>query len=83
MKENRKGLEEGDDLTDAIEEFVKASVYKAVSEIEEEQRSKERERRLSAANEKKCRSSVGSYESAKQLQARAERAEETFDQTDK
>jgi hypothetical protein len=52
VKENRKGLEEGDDLTDAIEEFVKASVYKAVSEIEEEQRSKERERRLSAANEK-------------------------------
>jgi hypothetical protein len=52
VKENRKGLEEGDDLTDAIEEFVKATVYKAVSEIEEEQRSKERERRLSAANEK-------------------------------
>lgn len=52
VKENRKGLEEGDDLTDAIEEFVKTSVYKAVSEIEEEQRSKERERRLSAANEK-------------------------------
>lgn len=52
VKENRKGLEEGDDLTDAIEEFVKASVYTAVSEIEEEQRTKERERRLSAANEK-------------------------------
>lgn len=52
VKENRKGLEEGDDLTDAIEDFVKSSVYKAVSEVEEEQRSKERERRLSAANEK-------------------------------
>lgn len=52
VKENRKGLEEGDDLTDAIEDFVKASVYKSVSEVEEEQRSKERERRLSAANEK-------------------------------
>jgi hypothetical protein len=52
VKENRKGLEEGDDLADAIEEFVRSSVYKAVSEIEEEQRSKERERRLSAANEK-------------------------------
>jgi len=52
VKENRKGLEEGDDLTDAIEDFVKASVYQAVSEVEEEQRNKERERRLSAANEK-------------------------------
>ena len=52
VKENRKGLEEGDDLADAIETFVKSSVYKAVSEIEEEQRSKERERRLSATNEK-------------------------------
>jgi hypothetical protein len=52
VKENRKGLEDGDDLADAIEEFVKSSVYKAVSEKEEEQRSKERERRLSAANEK-------------------------------
>ena len=45
-------MEEGDDLADAIEGFVKSSVYKAVSEIEEEQRNKERERRLSAANEK-------------------------------
>jgi hypothetical protein len=52
VKENRKGLEEGDDLADAIEAFVKSSVYKAVSEIEEEQRNKERERRLSATNEK-------------------------------
>jgi hypothetical protein len=52
VKENRKGLEEGDDLADAIEGFVKSSVYKAVSEIEEEQRNKERERRLSATNEK-------------------------------
>lgn len=52
VKENRKGLEEGDDLTDAIEEFVKDSVYKAVSEIEDEQRRKERERRLSASNVK-------------------------------
>src|SRR5206468_2469898 len=47
-----KGLEEGDDLTDAIEGFLKDSVYKAVSEIEEEQRKKERERRLTASNAK-------------------------------
>ncbi len=52
VKENRKGLEEGDDLTEAIETFLKESVYKAVSEVEEEQRKKERERRLTASNEK-------------------------------
>jgi hypothetical protein len=52
VKENRKGLEEGDDLTDAVESFIKECVYKAVSEVEEEQRRKERERRLSASNEK-------------------------------
>jgi hypothetical protein len=52
VKENRKGLEEGDDLTEAIESFLKESVYKAVSEVEEEQRKKERERRLTASNAK-------------------------------
>ena len=52
VKENRKGLEEGDDLTDAIEEFLKESVYQAVSEVEEDQRRKERERRLTASNAK-------------------------------
>ena len=52
VKENRKGLEEGDDLTEAIENFLKESVYKAVSEVEEEQRKKEREIRLTASNEK-------------------------------
>jgi Histidine kinase-, DNA gyrase B-, and HSP90-like ATPase len=52
VKENRKGLEEGDDLTDAIEAFLKDSICKVVSEVEEEQRRKERERRLSASNEK-------------------------------
>jgi hypothetical protein len=51
VKENRKGLEEGDDLTDAIESFIKECVYKVVSEVEETQRQKERERRLSASNE--------------------------------
>ena len=45
-------MEEGDDLTDAIEGFLKDSVYRAVSEKEEEQRKKERERRLTASNAK-------------------------------
>lgn len=52
VNENRKGLEEGDDLTEAIEGFIKESVFTAVSEVEDEQRRKERERRLSASNEK-------------------------------
>lgn len=52
VKENRKGLEEEDDLTDAIEAFIKECVSKAVSEVEEEQRKKEKERRLNASNEK-------------------------------
>ena len=52
VKENRKGLEEGDDLTECIEGFIKQCVFKAVSEVEDEQRKKERERRLSASNEK-------------------------------
>jgi hypothetical protein len=52
VKENRKGLEEGDDLTEAIEGFIKECVCAAVSEVEDEQRKKERERRLSASNEK-------------------------------
>jgi len=52
VKENRKGLEEGDDLTETIESFLRESVYEAVSEVEEEQRKKERERRLTASNAK-------------------------------
>ena len=52
VKENRKGLEEGDDLTETIEAFIKENVVKVVSEVEEEQRKKERERRLSASSEK-------------------------------
>lgn len=52
VKENRKGLEEGDDLTEAIESLIKVCVSKAVSEVEEEQRKKEKERRLSESNEK-------------------------------
>jgi len=52
VKENRKGLEEGDDLTETIEGFIKECVFTAVSEVEDEQRRKERERRLTASNEK-------------------------------
>lgn len=52
VKENRKGLEAGDDLTEAIDAFIKECVSSAVSEVEDEQRRKERERRLSASNEK-------------------------------
>lgn len=52
VRENRKGLEEGDDFTTEIEAFLKTCVYKAVSEIEEQQRQKERDRRLSASHEK-------------------------------
>ena len=40
VKENRKGLEEGDDFTCAIESFIKECVFKAVSEVEEEQEKK-------------------------------------------
>ncbi len=52
VKENRKGLEEGDDLTEIIEAFIKENVIKVVSEVEEEQRKKERERKLTASSEK-------------------------------
>jgi hypothetical protein len=52
VKESRLGLEEGDDLTQAIGTFIKDRVSTAVTEVEDEQRGKERERRLSASNEK-------------------------------
>jgi hypothetical protein len=45
-------LEEGDDLTEAINAFIKECVCPAISEVEDEQRRKETERRLSASNEK-------------------------------
>ncbi len=52
VRENRKGLEEGDDLTVEIEAFLKGCSAKAISEVEELQRQKERDRRLSASHEK-------------------------------
>lgn len=52
VKENRLGLEEEDDLTKEIERFIKDCVCPAVSEVEDEQRRKERQRLLSASNEK-------------------------------
>jgi len=52
VKENRLGLEQEDDLTKMIESFIKDCVCPAVSEVEDEQLGKERQRRLSASNEK-------------------------------
>jgi hypothetical protein len=52
VKENRRGLEEGDDLTDEIKSFIKEKVSDAVSEVEEIQRKLDKERRINAANEK-------------------------------
>ncbi len=52
VKENRRGLEEGDDLTTEIEEFLKTKINEVISEIEEFQRQQDKERRINAANEK-------------------------------
>jgi|LSQX01.3.fsa_nt_gb hypothetical protein len=52
VKENRRGLEEGDDLTEDIKNFISEKVKLAISEIEEAQRDADRERRIHAANEK-------------------------------
>ncbi len=52
VKENRKGLEEGDDLTIEIESFLKESLVKVINEIQENQREKERERSIQVSNEK-------------------------------
>lgn len=52
VRENRKGLEEGDDFTLEVEAFIKECVSKVVSEIEEQQRQKEKDRRLNASHEK-------------------------------
>lgn len=52
VKENRKGLEEGDDLTVEILEFVTDRVRKVVSEIQEKQRQKEKERNIEVSSKK-------------------------------
>lgn len=50
VKENRKGLEEGDDLTIEIENFLKEKVTTVITEIEEYQRQKDKEKRINATN---------------------------------
>lgn len=52
VKENRRGLEEGDDLTAEINGFVKEKVSVVINEVEELQKQLDKERRIKAANEK-------------------------------
>jgi hypothetical protein len=52
VKENRRGLEEGDDLTEEIKDFIKKKVSEVINEIEELQRQIDKERRINATNEK-------------------------------
>jgi hypothetical protein len=52
VKENRRGLEEGDDLTEEIESFITESVKKVINEVEEFQKNLDKEKRINAANEK-------------------------------
>lgn len=52
VKENRRGLEEGDDLTEEINRFIRKNVNKVINEVEEIQRRLDKKRRIKAANEK-------------------------------
>lgn len=52
VKENRRGLEEGDDLTEEIRMFIQRGVSEVVTEVEEFQKQLDRENRINAANEK-------------------------------
>jgi len=52
VKENRRGLEEGDDLTEEIENFIREKVREVINEVEELQRNLDKQRRINAANEK-------------------------------
>lgn len=52
VKENRKGLEEGDDLTVEIEEFITDKIKIVINEIQERQSKKERERNIQTSNKK-------------------------------
>ena len=52
VKENRKGLEEGDDLTIEIEEFLSAKIKIVIGEIQVMQRQKEKEKSIETSNEK-------------------------------
>lgn len=52
VKEDRKGLEEYDDLTLEIEEFVREKVKEIINEIEKISRDRDKEARINAASEK-------------------------------
>ncbi|NOR45783.1 MAG: hypothetical protein GQ534_09385 [Candidatus Delongbacteria bacterium] len=52
VRENRKGLEEGNDLTIEIEEFIEEKVKLVINEVQIKQRQKERERNIQTTNEK-------------------------------
>lgn len=52
VKENRRGLEEGDDLTEEIEEYVQKCIIEVVNEVEELQKQIDKQKRINAANEK-------------------------------
>ena len=52
VKENRRGLEEGDDLTEEIETFIIEKIRLVIDEVEDNQRHLDREKRINAANEK-------------------------------
>lgn len=52
VKENRKGLEEGDDLTVEIMEFLTEKIREVITEIQERQRQKEKERNIQVSSNK-------------------------------
>lgn len=52
VKENRRGLEEGDDLTEDIKMFVGEKIRQVIDEVENAQRQLDKEKRINAANEK-------------------------------
>lgn len=52
VKENRKGLEEGNDLTVEIEDFLRECVRKVINEIEVIYKEKEKNRNIEVSNEK-------------------------------
>lgn len=52
VKENRRGLEEGDDLTEDIRRFICEKVSLVINEVEENQKIQDKEKRINAANEK-------------------------------
>ena len=52
ISENRRGLEEGDDLTEEIIEFVKFCVISIINKIEKKQKEEDQLKRLEEANKK-------------------------------